>query len=88
MRTAATQQQLVMKHLKRRKKITSMEAFEYGITRLSAIVFDLRGEGVPVITTPTTSTNQRGVTSHYATYSLPADFDWAKWDKSKLKGGD
>lgn len=40
---------LIFKHLKSGKSITSFEAFEeYGITRLSAIIFDLREKGLDI----------------------------------------
>lgn len=38
-----TLREVVLRHFKTSKSITSFEAFsEYGITRLSAIIFDLR----------------------------------------------
>jgi hypothetical protein len=38
-----TLKEVVIRHFKEHKTITSFEAFaEYGITRLSAIIFDLR----------------------------------------------
>lgn len=38
-----TLKQMVLRHLKEYKSITSFEAFtEYGATRLSAIIFELR----------------------------------------------
>ena len=38
-----TQREMILRHLKMFKGITSFEAFsEYGATRLSAIIFDLR----------------------------------------------
>lgn len=47
---AVTQEDIVLRHLKR-KSITSMEAFElYKITRLSAKIFNLRADGYNIIT--------------------------------------
>lgn len=38
-----TQREMILRHLKMFRGITSFEAFaEYGATRLSAIIFDLR----------------------------------------------
>ena len=44
-----TKTQLVKSHLLERGKITSWEAIEnYGATRLSAIIFNLRDRGMPI----------------------------------------
>jgi hypothetical protein len=60
-----TQKQIVLKHLKR-KRITSMEAFAlYNITRLAAVIRDLRKEG-KTITTEIKNNHY----SHYAVYKL------------------
>lgn len=47
-----TQEQKVLEHLKKYKRgITSMQAFQkYGITRLSAKIFNLRHMGYNIIT--------------------------------------
>lgn len=38
-----TQTELILRHLKEYRSITSFEAFtEYGVTRLSAVIFELR----------------------------------------------
>ena len=44
-----TQTQLVLERLKSGRGITSLEAFrEFGITRLSAIIFNLRKRGLDI----------------------------------------
>jgi len=44
-----TQNELILKHLKEYGGITSLEAIqEYGITRLSARIYDLRKEGYSI----------------------------------------
>lgn len=45
-----TQKQAILEHLKTIGNITSLEAFiEYGATRLSAIIYNLRKEGHLII---------------------------------------
>lgn len=45
----ARQETLILKHLKRGKAITSLEALRiYGCSRLAARVYNLRGQGVDV----------------------------------------
>ena len=44
-----SQRDEVLNHLRKKKYITSYEAFElYGATRLSAIIFDLRTDGIKI----------------------------------------
>ena len=41
-----TQNEQVLKHLKRHKSITTLQAFkDYGITRLASRIYDLREDG-------------------------------------------
>ena len=45
-----TKKDLIRQHLLSGEKITSLEAIhEYGVTRLSAIIFDLRREGMYIL---------------------------------------
>jgi hypothetical protein len=45
----ATQKQLVLIHFKKRKSITSWEAIQsYGITRLAAVICDLKDDGFTI----------------------------------------
>lgn len=65
-----TQYQAVLNHLREYGKITSMEAFsDYGVTRLSAIIFDLR-QTFTIKTTHKTAKNRFGNFVTYAEYSL------------------
>lgn len=55
-----TQKEQVIHHLKQKGAITSWEAIqEYGITRLSAKIFDLRKDGYKIKST--TITKRRGI---------------------------
>lgn len=66
-----TQFSVVLEHLQTHGSITSMQAFiYYGITRLSAIVFNLRKAGYPIITNSITSKNRYGNFVTYAEYTL------------------
>jgi len=61
-----SQAQVVLNHLTNNRKLTSIEAIGlYGITRLSAVVYRLKNEGVEVNTTM-----KGGVKAPYAEYSL------------------
>lgn len=61
-----TQQQQVLNHLKEKGSITSWEAImNYGATRLSGIIFNLRKAGYPIVSTMETNGDK-----HYARYSL------------------
>lgn len=47
-----SQKDVIEMHLKRRGHITQLEANKkYGISRLSAVIFDLRQEGLRIVTT-------------------------------------
>lgn len=66
-----TQKDRVLRHLKDHKKITSLEAFQdYGITRLSAVIFDLRKLGHQIETEYTTGVNRYGEKTQFATYTM------------------
>nr|DAG18781.1 MAG TPA: helix-turn-helix domain protein [Caudoviricetes sp.] len=66
-----TQPNLVLLHLERHRSITPIEAFEnYGITRLSAVVFTLRKRGYDIDTTIQHATNRYGKKVSYAKYIL------------------
>ena len=62
----------VLKHLKENGSITSMEAIKkFGVTRLSAIIFDLRyKDGYDIVTHMMEGKNRYGRTSKYAKYVL------------------
>ncbi|MDO4379085.1 MAG: helix-turn-helix domain-containing protein [Erysipelotrichia bacterium] len=66
-----TQLEIIKNHLKQYHTITSMEAFQrYGITRLSATIFNLRNEGNIIDTEYQTSKNRYGEKTTYAVYKL------------------
>ena len=63
-----SQAQTVINHLNNNRKITSIEAIGlYGITRLSAVVHNIKKSGVEIDTTM-----KAGVHAPYAVYSLAA----------------
>jgi len=56
----------ILNHIKRHKKISSMQAFsKYNITRLAAVVYNLRSKGYLIKTNTVTSDK-----STYAVYSM------------------
>ena len=60
---------LVEEHLRTKGKITSWEAIErYGATRLSGIIYNLRKEGMNIITNDITGKDRFGNTSTFAEY--------------------
>ena len=67
-----TQKQRVLGDLKRYKNgITQMKAYEkYGVTRLAAIIFELRDEGHDIKTDMIAVKNRYGDTCHVANYKL------------------
>lgn len=61
--------QEVLKHLKTKKSITSMEAIDlYGATRLSAIIFNLKNNGYDIITKREECIDRYGNTCRFARY--------------------
>lgn len=65
------QRNAILAHLKSGKTITSKEAFEqYGVTRLSAIVHDLRLMGYSIHTLMIDGTTRFGDSTKYAKYIL------------------
>ena len=68
-----TQRERVLRHLEDVGSISSYEAFqEYGITRLSAVIFDLKKEGVHIATESEAVKNRYGEKVHFARYKLDA----------------
>lgn len=67
--SSVTQRMIVYKHLKRHGSITSWEAIkEYGITRLSAVIFDLRNNGIDITDKWFVFTNRFGEQSRFKMY--------------------
>lgn len=66
-----TQKEIIKKRLQKEGSITSYEAFvRYGITRLSAIIYDLRREGMDISSEIITKRNRYGNTCNFAKYTL------------------
>lgn len=64
-----TKTQKILNHLREKGSITSWEAIqEYGATRLSAIIFELKKKGVKIETEMTNFTDNYGDTWRYAKY--------------------
>ena len=65
------QKQRVLAYMEEFGSITSLEAFrDLGITRLSAVIFDLRDAGYPIDSKTESSTNRFGDKTSYSRYSL------------------
>lgn len=65
------QRQAILDHLENKGSITSIEAFSrYGVTRLSAIIFDLRGMGYDIQTIPLETINRFNEKVTFAKYKL------------------
>lgn len=63
--------QLVLQHLLEKGSITSWEAIEnYGATRLSAIIFNLRARGYDINTLEIDGKDRYGQRCRYAKYIL------------------
>ena len=68
--TPKNQHDAVLWHLNEHKSISSWEAIkEYGVTRLSAVIYDLRDEGYDIETEKKTK-NRFGNSVTYAIYKL------------------
>lgn len=65
------QKQVVLKHLRKHKWLNSWRAFElYGISRLSAVIYDLRADGYNIGTVWEYATNDYGNQVRYVNYFL------------------
>ena len=67
-----TQVQRITEFIQQNGSITPFEAFEMGITRLAACVFEMRRRGVPVITEPVETVNRFGDKVRFARYKISA----------------
>ena len=65
-----TQIQRIIEFIKAHGSITPMDAFEMGITRLAACVFEMRRKGIPVITDTVESVNRYGEKVRFARYRI------------------
>lgn len=65
----------IIKHLRKHKKITSIEAInKYGVTRLSGVIYVLREKGFVIKTEIKCGKNRYGHVNNYAVYHLIKDF--------------
>ena len=76
-----TQEKFVKIYLEENGEITPLDAYrEFAIMRLSAIILNLRKQGMDIRTDYTTSKNRFGVLVTYATYKLnrlyKVEYDW------------
>ena len=66
-----SQEKIVLWHMTKHKHITSMQAFElYGITRLSAKIYDLRKQGYKIGMIWEESVNRYGHPVRYGRYFI------------------
>lgn len=71
-----TQEDLVLNHLKEYGNITSWTAIElYGITRLSAKIYNLRASGYPIASVNKVVTTRYGKKTSICEYVLKGDKD-------------
>lgn len=64
-------EEIVLRHFQKNKYISSMQAFElYGITRLSATIYNLRQRGIKVGSIWRTIINRYGKQVRYMDYYL------------------
>lgn len=70
--TTSTQQEFVLKMLKKKKGqgITSLEMFDYGVTRLSGQIFALREKGYKIQSIDDWCYNRYGTPVRYVRYVL------------------
>ena len=68
--------QKVLDHLKNGKKITSWEAIQkYRATRLSAIIFNLKEKGYPIVSSMVYDVDKDGNPVKYAEYWMDKSYD-------------
>lgn len=68
---ADSQSRKVLQYMITHGSINPAEAFfDLGVYRLSGRIHDLRSVGIPIHTERITLTSEKGVTKHYASYSL------------------
>ena len=66
----------IIAHLRKYKKITSLEAIKlYGSTRLSGVIFQLKKRGFVISTEIAFIKNRYGNLTHYAIYHLEKDVE-------------
>lgn len=66
-----TQADIVLRHLQDFGKITSWDAImEYGFTRISAIIYNLRKAGYNITSKTKIAKNRYGESTHFSEYNL------------------
>lgn len=65
-----TQVKKIIRFIQKHGSITTMQAFEMGITRLASRIFDIRRMGIEIKSETITGKNRYGETVHYARYSF------------------
>ena len=65
-----SQTAIVLDFMQANKGITTIEAFDLGITRLASRIHELRGMGFKIINEQVTGTNRYGHTFHCVRYKL------------------
>jgi hypothetical protein len=66
-----TQEELIRKHIIKKGSITSWEAIQrYGVTRISAVIYLLREEGMKIKTEYIVKKNRYGYLVKFGKYSL------------------
>lgn len=71
-----TQKEMVLRHLSDCKNITAWEAIkEYGITRLSAIIYELKKEGYNIADVYAHGSNRYGNACKWKVFSLIGQMD-------------
>ena len=65
-----TQVKKIIRFIQKHGSITTMQAFEMGITRLASRIFDIRRMGIEIKSETITGKNRYGETVHYSRYSF------------------
>ena len=66
-----TQRERVLEYIKRFGSITSLQAYkDLGVTRLSAVIFELKASGYNITSSTISSKNRYGELCHYSKYTL------------------
>ena len=68
-----TQKEMILNHMRMNGSISSMEAFQMGITRLSARIWDIKHDGVAVGTRTVRYKALDGKNKHYDEYFLEGE---------------
>lgn len=65
-----TQKEQVLDYMRTHGSISTIQAFHIGITRLSARIWDLKADGVPIISNTIYYRTDDGKRKHYDEYRL------------------